>query len=136
MARGIFIAIECALPPAFLPPEVAAYRLFEPVISEMHWLEIAPSPPGTIVVARFACRVAGMLLLGVKLMGREDGNLGISNVVSGAGNGPDTRARGLLIEDERLRDAILAAATAALDYVHPPTEETPSRHRGRRAGGR
>lgn len=105
----------------------------EPVISDMRRVDKPPNEAGVVLLARFSCRVGGMLLVGVKLMRRQEGDLAVSNIVSGGGN--SGTPRGVLIEDEGLRAAILAAATAALDAAPPEYTDSPRRHRRRRIGG-
>lgn len=139
MARGIFIAIKCSPSPVTIAGGDAS--TVHPVISDMRRVEPRPTSTGTLLVARFTCRVGGLLLLGVKLVRRFDGELSVSNVVTGGGL--DAKARGVLIEDDQLRAAILAAAVEVLNAMPamsalgaPPAADAPRRHRGRRAAGR
>ena len=127
MERGVFIAIECGEP-------TEARTAAGPVITDMRRIEPRPNPSGTVLVARFACRVGGLKLLGVKLVRRSDGTLAVNNVVSGGGE--RGTARGVVFEDEGLRAVVLAAAAAVLGEVAPLDLSAPRRHRGRRASGR
>ena len=102
-----------------------------PTITAMRRVEPAPGMPASGAVARFDCAVGGILLLGMKLHRSQNGSLRVPNVTAG-GSGKPTR--GVVIQADALRAAILAAALVAYDAMPEPDSQEPRRYRGRRAG--
>ena len=102
-----------------------------PIITAMRRVEPAPGMPANGAVARFDCAVGGILLLGMKLHRLPDGSLRVPNVTAGGSGKP---RRGIIIQADALRAAILAAALVALDAMPEPDSQEPRRYRGRRAG--
>lgn len=102
-----------------------------PLVFNMQRVEPRSNPAGSVVEARFSCRVRGFLLLGVKLVRESDGRLAVTNVVSGGG--ASGNGRGVVLEDEGLRASILTAAAMALNDAPPLDPDAPRRHRGGRS---
>lgn len=102
-----------------------------PLVFNLQRVEPRPNLSGSVVEARFSCRVRGFLLLGVKLVRESDGRLAVANVVSGGG--ASGHARGVVLEGEGLRASILAAAIIALNDAPPLDPDAPRRHRGGRS---
>ncbi|MCJ2056659.1 hypothetical protein MKL09_08835 [Methylobacterium sp. J-048] len=102
---------------------------FAPIITVLRRVEAPPCADRTVTLARFSCLVAGLLLMELKLVRWPDGSMHVPNMTGGGGIGHPIR--GVVVKDEGLRAAILAAAIVVLDAT-PEIGAEPRRHRGRR----
>ena len=102
-----------------------------PIITAVRRVEAAPGMPANGAVARFDCAVGGILLLGMKLHRLQDGSMRVPNVTAGGSGKP---RRGVVIQADALRAAILDAPIVAFDAMPEPDSQEPRRYRGRRAG--
>ena len=102
----------------------------EPIITALRRVEVPPGADCTVTLARFSCLVSGILLMEMKLARRPDGSIHVPNMTGGGGVGHPIR--GVVLKDEGVRSAILAAAIVVLNAT-PESVAQPRRHRGQRA---